>query len=108
MSRNTEEFSEYGAAPGEHDYSNPAYYRQSVPQTPRSAQPVQHLDSYLDDGNDPTRVDDYDTAQMSAYRGPSSLESYTTDVGAEQREAARRGSASGSRKRKGLAGLGGI
>src|SRR5205085_4657275 len=108
----TEEFSEYAEAPGEHDYANPAYYQQSIPPAPRSTQPVQHLpplDSYSDYGDGSTIVSgDYDPQPMSAYRGPSSLEGYTTDAGAEQREAAKRGSASGSRKRKGLAGLGGI
>src|SRR5437660_3255535 len=45
----------------------------------------------------------YDPAQMSAYRGPSSLEGYTVDAGAEQRKTAEEG-----KKRKGLAGLGGL
>jgi Zn-dependent protease len=112
MSWNTEEFSEYAGAPGEHDYANPAYYQQSIPQAPRSAQPVQQLtppESYSDYEESPTVVSgDYEAPQMSAYRGPSSLEGYTTDAGAEQREAAKRGSISGSKKRKGLAGLGGI
>src|SRR5437588_1989652 len=40
---------------------------------------------------------------MSAYRGPSSLEGYTVDAGAEQRKTAEEG-----KKRKGLAGLGGL
>src|SRR5438270_1064200 len=101
MSWNSEEFSEYGEAPSEHDYANPAYYQQSVAHTPRSAQPVQRLapvESYPDYGNGPTIVsDDYDSPHMGAYRGPSSLEGYTTDAGEEQREAAKRGSASGSR-----------
>src|SRR2546425_10412707 len=45
---------------------------------------------------------------MTPYRRPSDIEGYTADVGAEQREAARRDSSEGSRKRRGLAGLGGI
>ncbi len=115
MSWNTEEFSEYAEAPAEHDYANPAYYQQSVPQAaPRSTQPVQELipldsDPYSDYGDGSTIVsENYDPQPMSAYRGPSSIEGYTTDAGAEQREAAKRGTASGSKKRKGLAGLGGI
>jgi Zn-dependent protease len=51
---------------------------------------------------------DYDPILMTPYRGPSDIEGYTADVGAEQREAARRESSEGSKKRKGLAGLGGI
>lgn len=44
---------------------------------------------------------------MGAYRGPQSLEGYTTDVGVEQQEAARRGSAEGGKKKRGgLAGIG--
>jgi len=49
--------------------------------------------------------------QMEAYRDPTSVNGYTKDVGAEQREAAERGSVEenkGARKRKGLAGIGGI
>src|SRR5260221_13756772 len=45
---------------------------------------------------------------MTPYHGPSHIEGYTTDIGAEQREAAKRGDTNGGRKRKGLAGLGGI
>src|SRR2546430_4037515 len=45
---------------------------------------------------------------MTPYRGPSSIEGYTEDIGAEQREAAKRGTTESSNKRKGLAGLGGL
>jgi Zn-dependent protease len=112
MSWNTEEFSEYAEASIEHDYANPSYYQQSAPQSPRSAQPVQELpslESYADYEDSPTAVNEqYDSPEMSVYRGPSSLDGYTTDVGTEQREAAKNGSAPSSKKRKGLAGLGGI
>lgn len=47
--------------------------------------------------------------QMSEYRGPASLDGYTADAGAEQRDAARRGSAENtSRRRSRLANLGGL
>ena len=45
---------------------------------------------------------------MTPYSGPESIDGYTEDIGAEQREAAQRGTTEGGRKRKGLAGLGGI
>jgi len=44
---------------------------------------------------------------MQEYRGPATMNGYTTDVGAEQRDAAARGNAEGAGRRKGLAGLGG-
>src|SRR5260370_38995424 len=97
--------------PGEIDYANPAFYKQNSPGTPRSAQPVQSLEPVAPD-SDYTREspssDGYDPALMTPYSGPSDIEGYTTDVGAEQREAAKHDNAEGSKKRKGLAGLGGI
>src|SRR5437764_2444017 len=104
-----DDFSEYSETSSENDYADPAYYRRDTMKTPRSAQPVQPLNSYSDYEHGPTIVDSYDPALMREYRGPSSTEGYTTDAGAEQREAAERGSVEGSKKRKGgLAGLGGI
>jgi len=50
----------------------------------------------------------YDPGQMSAYRGPSSMEGYTDDAGADQRELAKHGTISEGNKRKRLAGLGGL
>jgi len=97
--------------PGEIDYGNPAFYRQNTPGTPRSAQPVQSLEPvapYPDYTRESPSSDGYDPALMTPYSGPSDIEGYTTDVGAEQREAAKHGNAEGSKKRKGLAGLGGI
>jgi len=101
-------FYEYGQTQDEDDYSNPSYYQQDRLQAPRSAQPVQSLDAYPDYADGPTVVNDYDPALMAEYRGPSSVEGYTADVGHEQRDAAERGKVEGSTKRKGLAGLGGI
>ena len=97
--------------PGEIDYANPAFYKQNTPGTPRSAQPVQSLEPvapYPDYTRESPSSDGYDPALMTPYSGPSDIEGYTTDVGVEQREAAKHGNAEGGKKRKGLAGLGGI
>lgn len=120
MSLNPDEFIEYReypdtggypATPEQPDYSNPAYYQQREQAAHRSAQPVQRLD--LPPSTDTPsyaspQMYGYDPGQMTAYRGPASLEGYTADVGEEQREAAKRGAAEEGRKRKKLAGLGGI
>jgi Zn-dependent protease len=97
--------------PGEIDYANPAFYKQNTPGMPRSAQPVQSLEPvapYPDYTRESPSGAGYDPALMTPYRGPSDIEGYTTDVGVEQREAAKHGNAEGGKKRKGLAGLGGI
>ncbi|TMF42817.1 MAG: site-2 protease family protein [Chloroflexi bacterium] len=110
MSWNPDEFAdyrEYGSIGNTSDYSDPTYYKQEESKTPRSAQPVQSLESpptypaYTPPASPDMYA--YDPAQMSAYRGPSSLEGYTVDAGAEQRKTAEEG-----KKRKGLAGLGGL
>ena len=102
----------YDETPNGIDYANPAYYQQGTAETPRSAQPVKSLDpmpSYPGDTNETSEMAGQDAVLMSPYTGPASLEGYTVDAGAEQREIAKRGSAEGSKKRKGLAGgLGGI
>ncbi len=104
-----DDFSEYRETPQETDYANPVYYQQETSGTPRSAQTLQPLKAYSDYMHGPTVVNSYDPALMSEYSGPSSLEGYTTDAGTEQREAAARGNhENSSKKRKGLAGLGGI
>lgn len=114
MAQNPDEFYEYGGAAQQPDYARPDYYQQDAWQTPRSAQPAQPLQppppmqSYPDYAHGPTVVNSYDPTHMSAYRGPSSLEGYTVDAGAEQREAAERGTAEGGSRRKKLAGAGGI
>src|ERR1700730_617613 len=102
-----DDFSEYRETPQDSDYANPVYYQQETPSAPRSAQKVQPLKAHSDYMHGPTVVNNYDL--MSEYSGPSSLEGYTVDAGSEQREAAARGThESSSKKRKGLAGLGGI
>jgi len=93
------------------DYSNPAFYKQGRPKTPYTSQPVQSLDPpapYTDYPYQSPDMYGHDPIRMTPYRRPSDIEGYTADVGAEQREAARRDSSEGSRKRRGLAGLGGI
>jgi len=117
MHWNSENFSEYGNTPNEADYADPTYYQQAAPPKPRSAQPVQPLelpesypdpDTYPAYGNGPIYESSHAPQMMQEYRGPSNIEGYTVDAGAEQRDAAERGSAEGSKRRGGLAGLGGI
>ena len=119
MYRNSNDFSEYGDVPQEIHYADPTYYQQE----PRSAQPVQPLDPYAgyDSSSEQASYYEYsnvvpaepetpfvDSPQMQAYRGPSTVDGYTSDAGAEQRDASENGSADGPKKRKGLAGLGGL
>ena len=120
MNSNSDGYSEYGnEGPSDDiDYFHPDYYWRDTPrqsEAPQSSlQPVQPLDpsmSYPDYpsyavGSPAIRYDDVE--QMGEYRSPRSLEGYTDDAGAEQREAAARGNAEGGKKRKGLAGLGGV
>src|SRR6266849_5196886 len=103
MSWNPDEFTEYREYANVPDYADPAYYKQGETSTPRSAQPAQPPAS-------PVSPDmySYDPGKMSAYRGPSSLEGYTDDAGADQRELAKHGKISEGTKRKRLAGLGGL
>lgn len=113
MSWNPKDFPEYSYNENSDniDYSNPAFYKQGTPKTPYTSQPVQSLDPsapFTDHPYQSPDMNDYDPILMTPYRGPSDIEGYTADVGAEQREAARRESSGGSKKRKGLAGLGGI
>lgn len=112
--------SEYGSGgpPDNIDYFHPNYYWQDAPQeveTPQPsppAQPVQPLDPYMSGPpeymNALTAVRYDGVEQMREYRDPQSVEGYTADAGAEQREVAECGNAEGKKKRKGLAGLGGI
>ena len=117
MRWNPNDYTEYGASPSEEDYSDPAYYKQatrSTPQVPHATQPVQSLEplpateSYADYANGPTLVNAQGPTMMQEYRGPAGMEGYTADAGAEQREAAAHGKVEAGKKRKGLAGLGGI
>ena len=113
MHWNTDDFSEYSEAPQETDYASPSYYQQDASKTPRSAQPVQQLKSYPDYTHDPTIVNSYDPAQLPEYTGyqeftgASSVDGYTT-VDQLNEPTASEKSDTGNKKRKGLAGLGGI
>src|SRR5256714_5683131 len=78
------------------------------PTCPHLDPPVAQLDVHSDYAHGPTVVNSYDPALMSEYRGPANMDGYTTDAGAEQREAAERGGVESGSKRKGLAGLGGL
>ena len=101
MSWNPKDFSEYDdESPNEIGYADPAFYRQDTPRTPRSAQPAQRLKPSPEE---PPGGYAYDPELMKPYHGPSNIEGYTTDIGAEQRKAAKEG-----KKRRGLAGLGGL
>ncbi|HET8852670.1 MAG TPA: site-2 protease family protein [Ktedonobacteraceae bacterium] len=117
MRWNPNDYAKYGTSPGKEDYSDPAYYKQATrltPQAPRADQPVQSLESppatesYADYANGPTLVNAQGPTMMREYRGPTGMEGYTADAGAEQREAAAHGKVEAGKKRKGLAGLGGI
>ena len=115
MARKSENFAEYSFSeylqptqPAEINYADPRFYepRQNGQDSPHfspeaagavhPAQPAQ-----------PGPQEEIE--QISAYRGPASLENYTTDVGVEQRDAARNGKVQdGGKKKRKLAGLGGL
>ena len=103
MSWNPDEFTEYREYASVPNYADPAYYQQGEKSTSHSAQPVQPVVP------SPVSPDmyNYDPGKMSVYRGPSSLEGYTHDAGADQRELAKHGKITEGKKKK-LAGLGGI
>src|SRR5438132_14029142 len=98
--------------PDDIDYFHPNYYWQDTPQEVENPQVVQPPNPYGLDSPEyvnSSAVAAYnDVEQMREYRGPQSVEGYTTDVGTEQREAAERGNAEGQKNGRGLAGLGGI
>ena len=121
MYHNPNDFSEYSDMSQETHYANPNYYQQES----RSAQPVQPLDPYTGynpytepsgyyeyAGRDvPTQTQEpvqNDALQMQEYSNPTYMNGYTTDVGAEQRDAATHGSTDAPKKRRGLAGLGSL
>jgi Zn-dependent protease len=113
MSMNPDEFAEYREYPSygdQPDYSDPTYYQQKEHAAPRPAQPAKRLDVLPVDAPSyaSTQMYSYDPGQMTAYKGPSALEGYTTDVGEEQRETALHEKAAEGKKRKKLAGLGGL
>jgi len=116
------EYDEYSTVPQGADYASPTYYQQES----RSAQPEQPLDpytgyatypeseqsGYYEYANNsvpaPSQMLQTDVPLTQEYRDPSSTSGYTADVGAEQREAAARGNTDGPKRRRELAGLGGL
>ena len=95
-------YREYSGQSNEMDYAHPEYYQPSS----RSAQPVQPLDPY--DGYSEPATPYYEPEQMQEYRGPHTMEGYVADPGAEQREAAERGTTESGERKKGLAGVAGL
>ena len=100
------EYREYTGASETADYVRPDYYQPSS----RSAQPVQSFEPYVASPEyaSASSINAYNPELMSEYRGPSGINGYTVDAGAEQRAASERGRAEGGKKRGGLAGLGAI
>jgi len=96
----------------ETNYSDPSYYQQDTPEAPRSAQPVQHLQSYSDYMHGPTVVNSYDPAMAQEYHefsSAASVQDDTFDAGSEQHQSTSDGEPRATNtRRKGLAGLGGI
>jgi len=116
---NSDEPSENKSSLKELDYANPLYYQQAAQQVMPAISSVgeteQPSDPYGDDvyAYNPTYESPYapttpEPAVMSAYSGPTDMEGYTADVGAEQREAAKSGKIESGKQRKRLAGLGGL
>lgn len=108
-----EDFSEYyDQAPRQIDYSDPAYYQNEPSEVSRNGQAVQSSapsSEYATYAHElPSDKLEYTAEVMTPYRGPADIEGYTVDVGAEQRESAKEGTGEGVRKRKKLAGLGGL
>ncbi len=121
MYRNPNDFSEYGSVSQETDYADPTYYQQES----RSAQPVQPLDpytgyapsvqetGYYEYGNvvpakPETSPTDRPHIQQEYQSPPIEHKNYVADGdGVEQHEDSAE-STDGPKKRKGLAGLGGL
>src|SRR5437868_496607 len=81
--------------PDDIDYFHPNYYWRDtpqeveIPQSLLSAPPPDPSASDFPEYRDSAAIGDYDDSeQMHEYGGPQSVEGYTADVGAEQREVA--------------------
>lgn len=108
-----EDFSEYYDQTSRHiDYSDPAYYQSETSQASGSADPAQSQvpsTRYASSTHElPSDKLDYKAEFMTPYGGPADVQNYTVDGNAEQGEPANRGATEGARRRKGLAGLGGL
>ena len=104
MSRNTEEFNEYREYASAPDYAHPSYYDGgagfSAPSSPPAQMPEPSV-GYPDYAS--PAMYSYDPSQLQAYTGPASLEKVMQEAESGKNDAAQR-----SKRRKGLAGLGGI
>ncbi len=111
---NSDEPSENKSSKKEFDYANPLYYQQAGQQVMSSTPSVveseqtHHPDRNPDYAYDSAYESPYTQPAMSAYSGPTDMEGYTADIGAEQREAAKSGKIENGKQRKRIAGLGGI
>jgi Zn-dependent protease len=113
MQWNSDESSEYGKTTKELNYIDPAYYQKDsaypayVPQPEKQSSPYS---SYIPYEDSSTPGDRYSSEPLVAYRGPSDLKAYTTDTanGQMQVEGDEQEQVGGKKKRKGIAGLGGI
>lgn len=118
MSWNPEKFSNYSfseypqtSEQKEIDYADPRFYepRPEDGHAPRFAPPFPQPSPFS--GYDPYQQagPGNEMEQGGEYRGPASLEHYTADAGAEQRQAAQNGNMqTTARRRNGLASLGGL
>ncbi len=113
MQWNSDESSEYGKSTKELNYVDPAYYQKDpshpvfAPQVEKQSSPYSSYVPYQDGS---TLGDSYAPEPFAAYRGPSDLKAYTTDTGngQVQSEDDVQEQVGGKKKRKGIAGLGGI
>lgn len=104
---NFDEFSnEKNNSRQELDYANPLYYQQATsPSAVEAEQPANPDGIHASSAN---YASPYAPTAIAEYSGPADMEGYTSDIGAEQREAAKTGKIESGKKRKRLAGLGGI
>jgi Zn-dependent protease len=106
---------EYGKATKELNYVDPAYYQKdsSLPayeaQQDQQSRPQSIYTPYADSS---TQVDRYVAEPLIEYRGPADLKSFAGDTNNEEAQAqvdgAEHEQSGGKKKRKGIAGLGGI
>lgn len=109
MSRRPDDFAEYSLA----DYSQPSYDDPRF-YNPRPEDPVAPRQTFVEPpGYEEVAPAPEGEMPSEEYRSPYALEHYTSDVGEEQRAAGEKGMVDGSeaersKKRKRLAGLGGL
>lgn len=105
-----EDFSEYYDQASPHiDYSDPAFYQSEKSKASRSVQSPDSSAEYNNYAHElPSDKLEHEAEVMTPYRGPADIEGYTVDSGSEPREFENGGTREGVKKRKGLAGLGGL